>query len=124
MIVVPEARGTVELSGRIANARLWKLPQVWKHRTLPHLLGNHTLFPQASTRALSSYADRRQEPKALTCPPNRGRFTGEISPRRDFLRTTSVADGEPGLLFFSGPTYILQDLGKSRPAGGLHSLIF
>jgi hypothetical protein len=41
VIVVSEARGTVELSGKIANRALWKLPQVWKHRTLPHLLGNH-----------------------------------------------------------------------------------
>jgi len=41
VIVVPEARGTVELSGKLRTRALWKLPQVWKHRTLPHLLGNH-----------------------------------------------------------------------------------
>lgn len=27
---------------KIAKNRVWKLPQVWKHRTLPHLLGKPT----------------------------------------------------------------------------------
>jgi transposase-like protein len=27
---------------KIATNRVWKLPQVWKHRTLPHLLGKPT----------------------------------------------------------------------------------
>ena len=44
MIGVPEAHGTVELSGKLRPRALWKLLQAWKHRTLPHLLGTTERF--------------------------------------------------------------------------------
>lgn len=43
-IVAPGASYAVifhSVEPKIEN-RVWKLPQVWKHRTLPHLLGKPT----------------------------------------------------------------------------------
>jgi hypothetical protein len=43
-IVAPTASYAVisRRAGRNINNRVWKLPQAWKHRTLPHLLGKPT----------------------------------------------------------------------------------
>jgi hypothetical protein len=43
-VVTPAASYAVisRRAGRNIKNRVWKLPQVWKHRTLPHLLGKPT----------------------------------------------------------------------------------